>query len=268
MKPFFSIKLWCIFFFRLIKVIYPADLVLIIFALPEFKRLKESRTMRFLLIFLVCNVGVRLVPFFACVPFTQRYFYPCAINIAILAAYGIVNLVEFLDTKIIKKKIKITQFHLYSLLIIIIGIAYSAKALNPRNDKPWLQVIPAVITKIIPSEKVPIIISNDLDNRWGYYADTEELYQLDPEQDWLLMKPIRVGFEYRWVEFDQQRGISNLAEKINAMGKDRVFLILRVDKNGESPSNSSLLKQYPEIYLKGTFKDRKKRVFKLYSFVK
>lgn len=265
MKPFFSIKLWFIFLHRVLKAIYPADIVLIIFVIPEFKKIMKSRAMRFMVIFLLCNLGVRLVPFFACVPFTQRYFFPFAVNIAILATYGIVNLVDFLDKKIINGRIKISKFQLYALLLLIIGLSYTAKALMPRNDKPWLQMIPDAIKQFIPAGKKPIIISNDLDERWGYYAGTDQLYRLHPEKDWQLMKQVRVGREYRWEEFDDKRGIPNLVEKIRQLGADRVFIILKVEKSGTSESEKELVDNFPGINLAGSFTDRKKRVFKLYT---
>lgn len=267
MKPFFSIKLWLIFLHRMAKAIYPADMVLMVFALPELKKIKESRAMRFLVIFLLCNLAVRLVPFFACVPFSERYFFPFAVNIAILATYGISNLVEFLDTKIIKGKIKVSKFQLYALLVLIIGLSYTAKALMPRNDKPWLKMIPAAMKRFVPTGKTPIIISNDLDERWGYYAQTNQLYRLHPEQDWLLMKQVRVGREYRWEEFDEKRGIPNLQEKIESLGMDWVFIILKVEKSGTSKSEKELVEKFTDIHLVGTFTDRKKRVFKLYTTV-
>ena len=157
------------------------------------------------------------------------------------------------------------KFNLYFLLIIIIGLSYSLKTLRLRNDKPWLQMIPAAIKQLTPPDTTPVIICNDLDERFGYYAGTTEMYRLDPDKKWLLMKRAATETGSRWAPLDNKRGIENLSAKIAEMGMERVFIILKVGKDGNSESNSELMEKLPGINLSGRFTDRKKRVFKLYT---
>lgn len=224
--------------------------------------------MRLLVIFLLGDLGVRTLLFFSAVPFSQRYFYPFSVTITIIAATGIIPLVEIISTKIIRKSSEINKFAIYALLITVIGVSYTLKAIHPRNDKPWLQMIPAAIRKLTPENKTPVIISNNLDERFGYYAETTELYQIHPEQNWLLMKRVPNKDDSEWEPLDQQRGISNLAEKIEKIGSNRVFIILKVEKSGTSESDIELNEKLPGINLSGTFTDRKKRRFKLYTIKK
>lgn len=265
MSKFLSWKLWLIFLHRLAKALFPAEIALFVFSLANFKKLKESRFLRWLLIFLVCDLGVRMVLFFGGVPFTGRYLYPFAITIAIFAVAGLVPLVTFLDEKILQKKLTDRKFQMYALIILIIGVSYSIKALLPRNDKPWLQAMPAAIRQFCPAGKTPVIISNNLDERFGYYAGTEEMYILKPEKDWLLMKRFEDEEDSKFLPLDKKRGIPNLAEKINQMGADRVFIFMYLDKNESTPSDTELTQGLPGIQFKGKYTDRKKRVYKLYT---
>jgi len=267
MNSLLSFKMWLIFIHRIFNALFPADLILLVFSLSSYKKLKESKALRFFSIFLVCDLGVRGVIFFAGVPFSGRYLFPFAVAIAILAAFGIIPLVEILQKVILKVKcnIKINTFYLYAILIIIIGISYSIKALLPRNDKPWLQRIPAAIKKLVPEGKTPVIISNKLDERFGYYADTTQIYMLDPAKNWVLMEKVKTDTDSKFIACSRKRGIANLAEKINELGAERVFIIMRVGKDGNSVPNTELLKKLPGIHLSGTFTDRKKRILKLYS---
>ena len=221
--------------------------------------------MRLLVLLLIGDLGVRTLLFFSAVPFASRYFYPFAIIIAIIAASGITPLVNIISEKIIKKKTEIHKFTLYAILILIVGVSYSLKAIKPRNDKPWLQMIPSAIKQLTPDNKTPVIISNKLEERFGYYAGTSEFYIIDAEKDWILTKKILTEEDSNWVPFDKKRGIKNLAKQINNLGSDRVFIIFQVEKSGTSKADKELNDQLPGIHLTGTFTDRKKRVFKLYT---
>ena len=265
MSSLFSLKMWWIFFLRLLKVIYPAELVLLPFAYKSFKLIKTSPYMRFMIVFLICDLGARAVIFFAGVPFSQRYFYPFAVIVAIFATSGIIPFVDILSVKVLKRTSEMQKFNLYFFLIIVIGLSYSMKALRPRNDKPWLQAISSVIKQLSPPNTTPVIICNHLDERFGYYAGTTEMYQLYPSKDWLLMKRVKTENDSRWVPFDNKRGIKNLSAKIAKMNPERVFIILRVGKDGNSESNTQLTENLPGINLVGRFTDRKKRIFKLYT---
>jgi hypothetical protein len=265
MNSLLSLKMWFLLLKRLFIAIFPAELVLIPFAVKSFKLLKSSAVMRLLIIFLIVDLGVRTLLFFSAVPFSQRYFYPFAITISIIAASGFIPLVHFISSKILKRTSTIQKFTLSALLIVIVGVSYSLKALKPRNDKPWLQMIPTAIKQLTPENKTPVIICNDLDERFGYYAGTTDLYQLHPDKKWLLLKRVQTEEDSDWAPLDQKRGIHNLAEKIKQMGSERVFIIMKVEKNGTSESDIELNEKFPGITLTGTFTDRKKRVFKLYT---
>jgi len=264
-KSLLSLKMWLILLERVFRAIFPAELVLLPFSLKNFKLLKSSPIMRLLVIFLICDFGIRTILFFSAVPFSQRYFYPFSVTVIIIAASGIIPFVEIISSKILKKTSEIEKFSLYFLLLAIIGISYSLKAIRPRNDKPWLQMIPAAIKHLTPEGKSPVIISNNLDERFGYYAGTTEVYQLYPRKNWLLMKNIQIEEGSDWAPFDKKRGIDNLAEKIKQIGTERVFIIMKVAKNGTSESDTELNEKLPGIKHTGTFTDRKKRVFKLYT---
>lgn len=268
MSKFLSWQLWLICLLRLAKALFPAEMVLFVFSLTTFKKLKDSRMMRWLLIFLICDLGVRMIVFFGGVPFTGRYFYPFAITIAIFAAAGIIPLVDFLvflDEKTLNKKLKHKKFQIFALIVIIIGVSYSIKALLPRNDKPWLQTIPAAIKHIAPPGKTPVIMSNNLDERFGYYAGTDELYIIDPDDDWRMLKRFQTASDSKFKYLDDKRGITNLVDKIKLIGAERVFIIMYLDKNQSTPSDTELQEKLPGIKLFGTFTDRKKRVYKLYT---
>lgn len=265
MKALLSFKMWLILLGRIFSAIYPAELVLLPFSWKSFKLLKTSSIMRLLIIFLIGDLAVRTFLFFTGIPFSQRYFYPFAVTIAIIAASGLIPLVNIISEKILKKTSETQKFTIYALLVIIVGVSYSLKAINPRNDKPWLQAIPAAIKTLTPDNKTPVIICNKLDERFGYYAGTTELYKIYPRENWQLMKKIKTETYSKWTPLDKKRGIQNLAKKINQIGSDRVFIILKVAKSGTSNADVELNKELPGLHLTGTFTDRKKRVLKLYT---
>lgn len=263
-----NIKLWLILLERLFLAIYPAELVLIPFSIKSLKQLRASAILHLLFIFLLVDVGIRTLLFFSAVPFSQRYFFPFAVTVSILVVAGFNPLVDFISKKVIRKTSEAAKFTLAAVLIFTIGLSYSLKALSPRKDKPWLQMIPATIKQLTPPNSTPVIISNELDERFGYYADSHEMYRVHPDKKWLLMKRKKIKEDNDWAPFDQKKGISNLAEKINEMGSNRVFIILKVEKNGTSDADKELSENLPDIFLAGTFTDRKKRVFKLYTIKK
>ncbi len=264
MKALLSFKMWLILLERIFSAIYPAELVLLPFSWKSFKLVKTSPIMRLLILFLIIDLGVRTLLFFTGIPFSQRYFFPFAVTVAIIAASGLIPLVNIISEKILKTTSATQKFTIYALLIIIIGVSYSLKAINPRNDKPWLQVIPVAIKTLTPENKIPVIISNKLDERFGYYAGTTELYKIYPKKNWQLMKKIKTETYSKWSPLDKKRGIQNLADKINQIGSDRVFIILKVEKSGTSKADVELNKELRGLHLTGTFTDRKKRVLKLY----
>lgn len=290
MSTFLSLKMWLIFLHRLIKAMFPAEIVLLIFSWQSFKRLKDSVSMRFLTLFLICDLIARMVIFFAGVPFSGRYFYPLSVTIAIFAAAGITpfigflhrlmrntqkveesnspKLYKFFNSNIIRKTARITEFQLYAFIILVIGISYSLKALHPRNDKPWLQMIPSKIKQLTPENSKPVIISNYMDERFGYYAGTTELYILKPDDNWNLLKRVKTENDSKWISFDNKRGIESFADKISKLNSNSIFIILRVGKDGNSPANTELIDKLPRLKLVKEFTDRKKRKLKLYMLLR
>jgi len=268
MKSLLSIKMWFAFFARILRAIFPAEMILIIFAIPSLKDLKKSRMLRLLIIFILTTLAVRLIPFFAGAPFSGRYFLPFAVGVAIFAVSGITPLVKIIESLILKKFRKCNVFYIYFILISIIGVSYSLKALRPRNDKPWLQMIPKAIKQFSTSSEVPIIVSNDLDERFGYYANTTELYKLNFKKDWLLTKQFSDGNDSKWKPTNKHRGIDNLFAEFARIGKDKIFIIVRVPKKERSILAEKLCNYDKTLSLIGTFTDRKKRKFELYKFKK
>lgn len=268
MKSLLSIKMWFAFFARILKALFPAEMVLFIFAVPSLKDLKKSRMLRLLVLFILTTLAVRLIPFFAGAPFSGRYFLPFAVGIAIFATSGMIPLVKLLKSIIVKYFGHCNAFYIYFVLIAIIGVSYSLKALRPRNDKPWLQMIPKAIKHFSTSSAPPIIVSNNLDERFGYYANTTELYKLDFKKNWLLTKQFSNGNDSKWQPTNNHRGIDNLFAEFARIGKDKIFIIVRVPKKERSILADELCEYDKTLSLIGTFTDRKKRKFELYKFKK
>ena len=266
MNSLLSFKMWGIFLHRLINACFPAEVVFLIFSKETFKRVKDSRALRVLLIFIFSDLLIRMVVFFAGIPFSGRYLLPWTIGVLIVCGAGLTPLVSFVSSKIPERINKISQFHIYAFIVFGIMTGYSIKALHPRNDKPWLQAIPAKIRSIATAGVKPVIITNYMDERFGYYAGTTSLYELKISENWNLLKKVKKGNDARWQSFDHKRGIENLNNKIERLGKQRVFIIVRLKKHGKSKTDMAILEKLPGIKLVKTFTDRKKRKLNLYSF--
>ena len=134
----------------------------------------------------------------------------------------------------------------------------------PRNDKPWLQAIPKAISYFNKTGKQPVIISNDLDGRFGYYANTKALYELKVQQNWTMYHSERRG-EYDNLVPKYLKSSAEFEKKIDSFGRERCFIIWRAGRKGYIIDDQILQKSFPNIKLLGVFKDKKKRVFKLYQ---
>ncbi|MCK5844515.1 MAG: hypothetical protein KAG97_07395, partial [Victivallales bacterium] len=263
---FLSLKLWGIFLHRLVNASFPAEIGFLLFSKKTFTRIKESRATRVLVVFIFCDLCVRMIVFLAGVPFSGRYFLPWTAGVAILAGGGFVPMVEFIHSKILANRFSISRHHIYAFIILGVAIGYSIKALHPRNDKPWLRSIPAKIRSMTPDDATPVIISNYQDTRFEYYARPALFLCLKPDENWTLLGKVKRGDTVVWRAIDRKRGLTNLAGKIDRFGKRLVFIIFRLKKHGESRSAIEMLEKLPGVKLASTFSDRKKRRFNLYFF--
>jgi len=262
MNSVFSIKLWLIFLRRMMLSCYPAEVAFLLFSKKTFLRVKESRVLRVILIFIVCDLSVRAIVFFAGVPFSGRYLIPWTIGLALLAGGGAASFADFAA-----KTARVSKNIVLLVAFSAIAIGYSVKALHPRTDKPWLREIPARIKALTPEGMEPVIMASYMDERFGYYADTNRLVELRPGDDWtiLVRKRRPGGYAYsRWTPVG--KGLDGLGRLIRGLGRSRVFIILRVDDGGCPASKVEELERLPGLTLDSTYTDKKKRRFNLYRF--
>ena len=262
MNTVFSLRLWLIFLRRIMLSCYPAEVAFLLFSRKTFARIKESRALRVVLVFIVCDLAVRAVVFFAGVPFSGRYFLPWTVGFALLAGGGFEPLAEFAATRT-----RVSKNIVGIVVFCAIAIGYSIKALHPRKDKPWLQAIPAKIRSLTPEEMEPVIISNYMDGRFGFYADTSRLILLQPEKEWALyVQRRRCGGDVQWSQLKRDVGLKGLRGLVFGLNNQRVFIILRVDSHGASSDQVAELESLSCLRVVESYADRKGRRFKLYAF--
>jgi len=261
MNTVFSLKMWLIFLHRILLSCYPAEVAFLVFSKKTFLRLKESRILRVLSIFIVCDLIVRMVVFFAGVPFSGRYFLPWTVGLAVFVGGGFKPFVEF-----VSRKTRLAESVIAAIVLCAIAIGYSIKALHPRMDKPWLQAIPAKIRSLTPEEMEPVIISNYMDGRFGYYAGTDRLLMLRPEEDWsLYAQRRRCGQDVRWTRLKRKAGLEGLRGLVSGLNHQRVFIVLRVGNHGADSAEVAELESLKCLRVVESYKDKKGRRFKLYA---
>ena len=294
MNSIFSPTLWLIFFQRIINVLYPAQFICLLFLaylalepfiatlvqrifrkhipliqndsgtparLDVFNTLRGAKGLSLVLAILTCDLLMRIIPFFAGIPFSHRYLYPFAIMSTFFAAIGLTTLSDSLWQPLSRKFTKLSKNGMLLILLTIVFLAYAGKSLRPKTDKKWLLEIPTLIRSKTPKGEKAILFSNYLDMRLEYYSGAE-LRQCDPKNDFLIMKPIypKNGNNYIWRPVST--GAANFKKQVRELG-ERLFLLIRRKRKEQDIVSSKISPIMRNI---ATFSDgRRKWVFSLYQ---
>jgi hypothetical protein len=306
MSTYFSPEMWFLFITRIFNSIYPVELILIIFFIiflfaslgkNEFcgkirnliklsshddipslnfrvKGIIQNRVSLFLMIFIVCELGVRSVIFFAGVPFSGRYFIPFSISITIFAAAGIFPFSEFLTKAVGFVKIKIQPWKFFYAIILITCFAYTGKALLPHFDKPFLKEFGAAIKKRSHNRGISVILTNKLDERVGYYGGTEHFFKFYIHKGkWYLQKKVRNKNASKWIIAGKRDSLSSFIQlidseiELNFPGEKNInlFVIIRSSRNKTVNKELESLEKCKKMLFIQELPASKKRSMKLYE---
>ncbi len=224
MVKMLSFKMWLEFAGMILNSLYPAEIVLVLFSTRGFSKLKTSPVFRWLAIFLVCDLGIKMFVFFVGIPFSSRYLLPFSLVLTLFCAAGIIPLAGLLQGVCSKAGIRLSQRVVISLILLIVGLSYAGKGLNPRSDKIWLSAVADAVSAACASGDVPILISTSDDERVGYYAGTEEIYILQPGNNWCLLERREHGQATKWMPCSI--GPGGLKDYVLSLGPRRVFFVL------------------------------------------
>ena len=239
MNSLLSLEMWGIFIIRILDAIFPFEWVLLAFLIlyiitknkknaisklfipekmPGFNIEFKSPALIFLILFIICDLGIRATVFFAGIPFSGRYFIPFTIIISIFAAGGIVPISNLIANKLpLKNKLSV---HIIVILIMcIITLSYSGKVLLPHFNKPWLRSFGQIIKERTKQNEKAVILSNKLDERYGYYGNTEKFIQFQAGKTWTIHKKIKNKNAARWILCKQTEDLDIFLEKIKQITK-------------------------------------------------
>ena len=287
MNSLLSLEMWGIFISRILDAIFPfewfflAFFILYIIAknknntisklfgpekIPGFNINFKSPVLIFIVLFILCDLGIRGMVFFAGIPFSGRYFIPFSISISIFAAAGIIPISNCIATKIPLKN-KPSVHIIIILMLIAIVLSYSAKTLRPHFDKPWLQTFGRLIKENTGKNEKAVILSNKLDERYGYYGNTELFIQFQTGKTWTIQKKIKNKNASRWILCKQTSNLNIFLEKLkqitNKMKRSDIKNKLTSNNNSEiKPSykikNFAIIRTYGEKSLNKKLEELKK----------
>ena len=210
MNTFLSFKLWLIFIQRLINVLYPANIIFLIFLYPVRKKIRMKNIILFVLIFISVDMLVRIVSFFAGVPFSHRYFYLFMILVTIFAGFGMSGFTAFIKKYTEKKYPGLTETVISASILLIVCCAYSGKALHVSGDKKWIKEIASVIKDHTSNrEDDAVILSNYDESRFAYYAGCRETLLFDPDNDFQIRHYVLDRTDGRWKELSKGKDAFN-----------------------------------------------------------
>jgi hypothetical protein len=290
----FSPTLWLIFLQRIINVLYPVNLICLLFlaylALEPFvaalaqrlvrkripaitddsgaparvdllHRLRHAKGLSLILAILACDILARLIPFFAGIPFSHRYLYPFALFSSFFAALGLTALSDSLWLPLSRKFTTLSKNKLLFILLTIITIAYTGKSLMPKLDKKWIRDIPMTIRRKTPKGKQAVLFTNYLDARFSYYSGAK-LYQCFPKENYIVLKSYYSKDKNNFNWKTSSRGLTSFKSLVREFG-DKAFLLVRrkrKERNNVSTELSALMRTV------ATFTDdRRKWLFTLYQ---
>ncbi len=173
MSYLFSIGAWFSLLQKFINAFLPIIPLLLVFSWKKCRESAKLPAFRFFLVFVGLDLAIRLLIYFAGVPYQGRYLHMLIIAACVLAGTGIFPLSEFVSEKILKRRFPAAS--ILTILFVAVLLVHAGKALSPPDPKPWLDSIPEMIKKHCPPDKKPILISEDRDIRISYYAGAEDL---------------------------------------------------------------------------------------------
>ncbi|MBN1865262.1 MAG: hypothetical protein JW808_10210 [Victivallales bacterium] len=224
MVKLFSFRMWLDLSGMILKSLYPAEIVLVLFSPLGFSKLRASRVFRWLLIFLVCDLGVKLLVFFAGVRFSSRYFLVFSLVVTFFCAAGMLPLAELLREICLKVGLRLPVRTYVVLILLTIGLSYAGKGLNPRTDKVWISAVADVVSTVGASGDVPVLISTSDEERIGFYAGTEDFFIFKPEGKWRLLKRKQHKEVTKWMPCSV--GVESFDDYISSLGPRRIFFVL------------------------------------------
>ena len=245
--------------------------------IPGLKINFKSPTLIFILLFFLCDLGIRATVFFAGIPFSGRYFIPFTIIISIFAAAGIIPISNCIATKLpLKNK---PSIHIVIILIIsTIGLSYSGKILLPHFDKPWLQTFGKLIKENTGKNEKAVILSNKLDERYGYYGNTELFIRFQAGKLWTIQKKIKNKNASRWILCKQTESLEVFLKKIkqitNKMKKQDIkstskiknFAVIKTYGKKELDEKLAKLEKLAKMKMIKSFPYKKKRKIILFEY--
>ena len=287
MSVIFSFDIWILFLKRILNVLYPVSVATLLFLAylllepfvasvarrffrksPPVSRdasdtslhasvlyvLRRSNGLTLLLSVLFCDLLARMIPFFAGIPFSHRYFYPFAALATPLAALGFVALSDALHRPISAKFPSLSKNKLSVLFLGVACLAYSGKALMPRQDKKWLRNVPYAILKATPKGEKPVLYTNYLDTRLAYYSGAD-LRQCFPKENFQVMEltPRQNRNNYYWKT--TSKGIRKFRRRIESLGA-RAFLLVRA-KRAEKDASLAEIQHFMRVV--ATFSDERRK---------
>jgi hypothetical protein len=242
--------------------------------MPGFAINFREPALLFMLTFIVCDLGVRAMLFFGGIPFSGRYFIPFTISISIFAAAGVIPVSNYIASKLLPSKKNISPQLIAIILLLIICISYSGKNLIPHFNKPWLQAFGKIIKEKTGKDEQAVILSNKLDERYGYYGNTESFIQFHTGKSWRIQKKIRNKNASHWVFCKKPPNLKAFSEKLKQISnkmkipgkKIKRFAIIRT--YGKKDLDAKLLRFEKLVKMKKikTFSYKKNRTITLYEY--
>jgi hypothetical protein len=238
------------------------------------KNFFSNKTALFLLIFIMCDLGVRSIIFFAGVPFSGRYFIPFSITLTVFAAAGIFPLSEFLSKTAFRFNMKISPWKFFILILAVTFFAYSAKALLPHFDKPFLKKFGLIIRRKTPDENMAVILTNKLDERFGYYGGTDKFLQFYRYNGkWFLKKKVRNKNASKWISAGNADSLKSfiqllkeeLASEFPGQNNISLFVIIRSSRNQSINKHLELFEKYSNMQFIKSLPASKGRSMNLYE---
>ena len=120
------------------------------------------------------TLAVRLLPFFAGVPYQDRYFLPLATLVTIFAAKAVLELVPLIHERL-KGFNHVTFDRVFVACFAGVFLMNVVKALLPHFDKPEVNAVAQTIMRLCPPGAKPVLVSSFPDPRYAYYADAKYL---------------------------------------------------------------------------------------------
>jgi hypothetical protein len=194
--------------------------------------------------------------------------------LTIFAAAGIFPLSEFISKTAMKFNLKISPWKCMSLILIITFFAYSAKALLPHFDKPFLKKFGTIVKKKTPEGNIAVILTNKIDERFGYYGGTENFLKFYRYNDkWFLKKKVRNKNASKWIiagNADSLEAFINLVKRELALefpGQKNIslFVIIRSSRNQSVNKHLELFEKYSKMQFIRSLPASKGRSMNLYE---